>query len=89
MQKSFKIIDTEELGQTFTKVGNMYELKNDSTGEIIFSGTDTEDGFRFDQKIGKEVDYYRLDALKLFLEMVGKCDSMIFEKYNLYEKVKL
>lgn len=89
MQKSFKIIDTEDLGQTFTKIGNMYELKNDSTGEIIFSGIDTEDGFRFNQKIGKEVDYYTLDALKLFLEMIEKCDGMIFEKYSLYEKVKL
>jgi hypothetical protein len=89
MQKSYKLIDAEEVGQTFTKVGNMYELKNDSTGEIIFSGTDTEDGFRFNQKIGKEMDYYTLNGLKLFLEMIEKCDGMIFEKYSLYEKVKL
>lgn len=83
--KSFKLLDTEEGYMTFTQLGNSYELKH--RDEVLFYATDTEDGFVFSKSIGKNLDYFQIDALKAFLEMIGKCDAMIYEKYEIYQKV--
>ena len=87
MQKSFKLIDTENMCYTFTKVGNRYELK-DTQNDILLSGVDTEDEFIFDQDLSEVFNYYMLDAMKIFLELIQKCDPWMFEPYELYEKVK-
>ena len=87
MQRSFKIMDsTEEFNYTFTQIGDMYELKDNT--EIIFSATDTENGFKFDQSLSGEIEYWRIDALRVFLGMLNRCDSSLFEKYKVYERVK-
>lgn len=87
MPKSYKLIDTEGAVYTFTKISNMYELK-DGNGKILLSGIDTEDGFEFNQEISSEMGYYMLDAMRIFLNMIEKCDSYMFEPYEIYEKVK-
>ena len=84
MQKSYKIMDGEGYVSTFTVIENRYELK-DHHDEIIFSGVDTQDGFIFDEAIQKEVDYYKFDALRLFLNMIQKCDNLLFEEYKVYK----
>lgn len=84
MQKSYKIMDGEGYVSTFTVIENRYELK-DHHNEIVLSGVDTEDGFVFDQKIEGEIDYYNFDALRLFLNMIGKVDKLIFEEYRVYK----
>lgn len=87
MPKSYKLIDTDGAAYTFTKISNMYELK-DTQGDILLSGINTGNGFEFNQKISSNMDYYMLDAMKLFLNMIEKCDSFMFEPYEIYEKVK-
>jgi hypothetical protein len=77
-------MDGEGYVSTFTVIENRYELK-DHHNEIILSGVDTEDGFEFDQKIEGEIDYYNFDALRLFLNMIGKVDKLIFEEYRVYK----
>lgn len=88
MPKSFKLVDTENMTYTFTQLGNRYELK-DTQGEILLSGIDTEDDFIFDQDLCEVFNYHMLDAMKIFLELIGKCDPWMFETYELYEKVKI
>jgi len=84
MQKSYKIMDGEGYISTFTVIDNRYELK-DHNDEIILSGVDTENGFIFDEAIQGEVDYYKFDALRLFLNMIQKCDNLMFEEYKVYK----
>jgi uncharacterized protein YaiI (UPF0178 family) len=88
MQKSYKLIDTDGAVYTFTNINDMYELK-DGNGDILLSGIDTGNEFVFNQEdISSEMDYYTLDALRMFLNMIEKCDSNMFEPYEIYEKVK-
>jgi hypothetical protein len=88
MQKSYKLIDTDGAVYTFTNINDMYELK-DGNGDILLSGTDTGNEFVFNQEdISSEMGYYTLDALRMFLNMIEKCDSNMFEPYEIYEKVK-
>jgi len=87
MPKSYKLIDTNDYFYTFTKISNMYELK-DHNGDIVISGIDTENGFEFNQKIPSNMGYQMFDAMRIFLNMIEKCDSRIFEPYEIYEKVK-
>lgn len=83
--KSFKLLDTDLESLIFTKIENTYELK--FRDEVLFYAVDTEEGFTFSKKIGKELNYFYIDALKVFLEMIEKCDGMVFEKYETYQKV--
>ena len=88
MQKSYKLIDTDGAVYTFTNINDMCELK-DGNGDILLSGTDTGNEFVFNQEdISSEMGYYTLDALRMFLNMIEKCDSNMFEPYEIYEKVK-
>jgi hypothetical protein len=88
MQKSYKLIDTDGAVYTFTNINDMYELK-DGNGDILLSGIDTGNEFVFNQEdISSEMGYYTLDALRMFLNMIEKCDSNMFEPYEIYEKVK-
>jgi hypothetical protein len=77
-------MDGEGYISTFTVIDNRYELK-DHNDEIILSGVDTENGFIFDEAIQGEVDYYKFDALRLFLNMIQKCDNLMFEEYKVYK----
>ena len=83
--KSFKLLDTDSEALVFTQIGNTYEMKY--RDEVLYYATDTEEGFKFSKNIGKELDYFYLDALRMFLEMIGKCDGKIYEKYDVYQKV--
>ena len=85
MIKTYRLIDTELGHMTFTQFDNAYELKY--RDEVLFYATDTEEGFKFSKAIPKELDYFQIDALRMFLEMIGKCDGMVYEKYEIYQKV--
>jgi hypothetical protein len=88
--KTWKILDSENRVLTFTENDLVYTLfLTDEDGDeiTILKAVDNNNGFEFIDKISKSMDYCDMDYLRLFLNLVGKMDSSLFDSYIITEPV--
>lgn len=88
--KTYKILGSESNVLTFTEVDGVYTLyAEETTGEQVelLKATDTENGFQFVEKIHREMAYCEMDYLHLFLNLIGKIDSSLYDSYIMLEPV--
>lgn len=88
--KTWKILDSENRVLTFTENDLVYTLfLTDEDGDeiTILKAVDNNNGFEFIDKINKSMDYCDMDYLRLFLNLVGKMDSSLFDSYIITEPV--
>jgi hypothetical protein len=88
--KTWKILDSENRVLTFTENDLVYTLfmtNEDGENITILKAVDNNNGFEFIDKINKSMDYCDMDYMRLFLNLVGKMDSSLFDSYIITEPV--
>jgi len=89
--KTYKVLSPNEgTVLTFTENDLIYTLtKHEFDGKqtVLFKAKETGNGFIFENKIEKELDYSDMDYLRLFLNLIQKLDENIFESYILTEPI--
>ena len=88
--KTWKILNYEGRALTFTEndlVYTLYVTNEDGENLTILTATDDGDGFHFNNPVPKNMDYAYIDYMHLFLNLIGKMDSSLFESYVITEPI--
>ena len=88
--KTWKILNSENELLTFTENDLVYTLfRTDIDGDeiTILKAEDTGNGFQFMDKIDKSMEYYDMDYMRLFLNLIGKMDDSLYDSYIITEPI--
>ena len=89
--KTYKILNSEDSGiLTFTIDGNKYKLSVQYTDELtvdLLEAEDNRDGLVFTDEINHEMDYAEVDYMRLFLNLISRFDSKMFDSYIILEPI--
>jgi len=88
--QTWKILDSENRVLTFTENDLVYTLfmtNEDGENITILKAVDNANGFTFIGDISSAMDYCDMDYMRLFLNLVGKMDSSLFDSYIITEPV--
>jgi hypothetical protein len=88
--KTWKILNSEDGVLTFTENDLVYTLflTDDDGDEItILKAVDNGNGFQFIGDMSASMDYADIDYMRLFLNLIGKMDSSLFDSYVITEPI--
>lgn len=88
--KTWKILNSEDRALTFTENDLVYTLyMTDENGEniTILKAVDNANGFEFIDEIDKSMGYDDVDYMRLFLNLIGRMDTSLFDSYIILEPV--
>jgi len=88
--KTWKILNSEDRALTFTENDLIYTLyMTDENGEniTILKAVDNANGFEFIDEIDKSMGYDDVDYMRLFLNLIGRMDTSLFDSYIITEPV--
>ena len=87
--KKYKLMDEQGYSYTFfiSEDDTKYSLYLDGDPEPLIEAKDTENGFMFEKKISKNLTYYEIGYLHLFLKLLNKFDKNLFDTYRMYEEI--
>jgi hypothetical protein len=88
--KTWKILNSEDGVLTFTENDLVYTLfLTDEDGDeiTILKAVDNGNGFQFIGDMSASMDYADIDYMRLFLNLIGKMDSSLFDSYVITEPI--
>ena len=88
--KTWKILNSETGVMTFTENDLIYTLcvtNNEGENITILKAVDNGNGFEFIDKISKSMGYDDMDYMRLFLNLIGRMDSSLFDSYIILEPI--
>jgi hypothetical protein len=88
--KTWKILNSEDRVLTFTEndlVYTLYLTNEDGENITILKAVDNAHGVEFIDEISTSMDYADIDYMRLFLNLIGRMDSSLFDSYIITEPV--
>ena len=88
--KTYKILNSEDRVLTFTVDDKKYKLSlqfSDEQTLDLLEAEDTGDGLVFIDEINSDMDYSEADYMRLFLNLISRFDSRMFDSYIILEPI--
>lgn len=88
--KTYKILNSEDRALTFTEddyIYTLYMTNEDGENITILKAVDNANGFEFINEISTSMDYADIDYMRLFLNLIGRMDSSLFDSYIILEPI--
>jgi hypothetical protein len=88
--KTWKILNSEDGVLTFTEndlVYTLYVTNEDGENITLLKAVDNGNGFQFIGDISASMDYADIDYMRLFLNLIDKMDSSLFDSYVITEPI--